>query len=121
MPWIFLSSTVTVVSALAAGLLTFLITVPLYFFGVLGAGDSKLLSALALFFGLGQLLNFLVFTALAGGILAICSFALHPTRTLVMLQMRGKGTFGRGLPYGVAIAVGAAGALLAPSRHAFWS
>lgn len=106
LPWALLDQENTVLSALAAGLGAFLITLPMYLFRVLGAGDSKLLAAVSLFAGLEQLPRLLLFVALAGGVMAIASLASRPTRSVVMFHMRGKGDFGRGIPYGVAIAVG---------------
>jgi prepilin peptidase CpaA len=96
--------------ALGAGLIAFLVTFGLYMGGVIGAGDSKLFAAVALFTGMGQLAILALATALIGGLVAIAGFVLKPTRGLVMLKMRGKGDFGQGVPYGVAIA--AASALL---------
>ncbi len=90
--------------ALGAGLVAFLITFALYMGGVIGAGDSKLFAAVALFAGMGHLAILALATALIGGLVAIAGFLLRPTRGLVMLKMRGKGNFGRGVPYGVAIA-----------------
>jgi prepilin peptidase CpaA len=77
----------------------------MYFFRVLGAGDSKLLTVVTLFVGWAQFPRFLVLVALAGGAIAAVSLVLRPTRALVMFQMRGKGDYGRGIPYGVAIAI----------------
>jgi len=42
---------------------------------------------------------------LVGGVIALASLLSRPTRAMVMLHMRGKGDFGRGIPYGVAIAI----------------
>lgn len=78
--------------------------------GVIGGGDAKLLAATALWIGNAQLLPFLVFTALAGGVLVIIMQAWR------LLRMEGearelgwaKRLFGMkmDLPYGVAIAAG---------------
>jgi prepilin peptidase CpaA len=106
LPWAFLNQENTVLSALAACLGAFLITLPMYFFRVLGAGDSKFLAAVSLFAGLEHFSRLLLFVALAGGVMAIASLVSRPTRAVVMFQMRGKGDFGRGIPYGVAIAIG---------------
>ena len=38
-------------------------------------------------------------------LIALISLVSRPTRAMVMLHMRGKGDFGRGIPYGVAIAI----------------
>ena len=92
--------------ALAAGLLAFAVTFGLYSAGVIGAGDSKLFSAAALFAGIGDLGWLALGTALAGGVVAILGLILRPTRTLVLFQMRGRGS--PGVPYGVAIAIAGA-------------
>lgn len=96
------------VSALEAGGIALLVTFALWAFKVVGAGDSKLFAAAALFFGLGYLPLFALATVLAGGLVAAVSLALRPRRAAVMLAMGGKGDWGRGVPYGVAIAAGAA-------------
>jgi prepilin peptidase CpaA len=92
--------------ALGAGVLAFAVTFGLYSFGLVGAGDSKLFAAVALFAGIGQIIPLTLATAIIGGVVALAGFARAPTRALVMLKMRGKGDFGRGVPYGVAIAAG---------------
>lgn len=81
-------------------------TTGLWMARVVGAGDSKLFSAAALFFGLKYLWVFAVATSMAGGLVALVIMLRRPTRALVMLQMRGKGDWGEGVPYGIAIAAG---------------
>jgi len=79
----------------------------LYLFGALGAGDSKLFSATALFLGLGNLLMLTCATAMAGGLLAIGFLAFRPKSAMRGLTARGRAEEGRsGIPYGVAIAIG---------------
>jgi prepilin peptidase CpaA len=95
-------------SALAAAAIAFAVTFALYAFKVIGAGDSKLFAAAALFCGLGYLPLFALATVLAGGAIAAVSLASRPHRAMAMLTMGGKGDWGRGIPYGVAIAIGAA-------------
>src|SRR5258708_20879338 len=68
-PWALLGSISTILPALGAALIAFLISCPMYIFRVLGAGDSKLLTVVALFVGMGQLLHFLLVVALAVGAL----------------------------------------------------
>ena len=104
-PWIFVGPDVSILASLEAALITFLIGFGLYACHIVGAGDSKFLTATSLFVGLSQLLPFLVLVALAGGAIAVLSMAMRPVRALVIFQMRGKGDFGRGVPYGVAIAI----------------
>jgi prepilin peptidase CpaA len=94
-------------SALAAAVIAFAVTFALYALKTIGAGDSKLFAAAALFCGLGYLPLFALATVLAGGVIAAISLASRPQRAMVMLSMKGKGDWGRGVPYGVAIAAGA--------------
>lgn len=103
-----------VISALAAAGATLAATLALYALRWIGAGDSKLLTAVALFAGLGYLPLLLLATALTGGLIAVVSFVSRPTRALTMVTLRGKGDWGRGVPYGVAIAVGGALVIWAP-------
>jgi prepilin peptidase CpaA len=107
-PWILLEPNASFVSSGEAILVAFLISFPLYLAGLVGAGDSKLLMAAALMVGAPNLMLFLVIVALAGGAIAAVSMLRDPNRALVMFHLRGKGNFGRGVPYGVAIAIGAA-------------
>ena len=107
-PWAVLSTGPWVLWALAAGAIALAIGVGLYALGMVGAGDAKMFAAVALFTGLDHLPLLGLLTALAGGAIALANMAAQPTRALVMLKMRGKGDFGRGIPYGVAIALAAA-------------
>ena len=91
---------------IAAGGIAFVVGYGLYALNIMGAGDAKLFAATALFMGLDHLAAFALATAWTGGLMALVSFASRPRRALVMLHLRGKGDFGRGIPYGVAISVG---------------
>jgi prepilin peptidase CpaA len=93
-------------SGLAAAGIGFAIGFVFYLLGVMGAGDVKLFTAVALFTGLSYLHLFALATVLAGGVLAVITLAASPRRALVMFTLKGRGDFGRGIPYGVAIAVG---------------
>jgi prepilin peptidase CpaA len=104
--WVFVGPSVSLLSSVEAAGFVFLVTAALYYFNIFGAGDSKLMTAVALFAGLGHLLQVVFMTTLAGGVLALVSLAGRPTRTLVMLQTRSKDRASRGIPYGVAIALG---------------
>lgn len=118
LPWLALHPLIWDGWALLAGAIAFGATFGLYSLGVLGAGDSKLFTAVALFPGLGHLPLLAFAVALAGGLIALVSLLARPTRALVMFNLKGKGEFGPGVPYGLAIAVGAVlviwGALLIP-------
>lgn len=113
-PWIFVGGQVSVISSLEAAAISFAVSFTLYFFRVVGAGDSKLLTVTALFAGMAGLPKFLFFVALAGGAIAAISLLSRPSRAAVMFHMRGKGDFGRGVPYGVAIAIATIAVILAP-------
>jgi prepilin peptidase CpaA len=106
--WAFLRGGQGAVSAIEAAGIAFVVSVGLYVFKIMGAGDSKLFTAVALFAGMGYLPLLIVATTLTGGVIAGVSLASRPRRAMVMLQMGGKGDWGRGVPYGVAIALGGA-------------
>lgn len=77
--------------------------------GALGGGDVKLLAAVSLFAGPARLVDFLVITALAGGLLGIAILAGAPIGRPAG-AVTGAGTLRArlrgGLPYGPAIAAG---------------
>ena len=80
---------------------------------ILGGGDVKLLAATGLWFHLGGALRFFVSVAIAGGLLALIIIIVRQfnwsdsaQQRFVILRRRG------GIPYGVAIAVGAAMSIL---------
>ena len=80
----------------AAGLAAFAV-------GVLGGGDVKLLSAVGLFAGPSGILDLLLVTALAGGLLGIVVFA---GARIGPVAAPGEAALGSRLPYGPAIAAG---------------
>jgi prepilin peptidase CpaA len=105
-------------SHLGAGLAVFAGAAILFALRLMGGGDVKLLAAVALWTGLGQLLPFLALTMLIGGLFAILVLAVRaPTAQLAFLAvLRRLPAFAEGrirLPYGIPIA--AAGILMAPS------
>jgi Flp pilus assembly protein protease CpaA len=114
-PWIVVGLGPSIFSASAALLIAFGLTWPLYALGVLGAGDSKLLMSVSLLIGLQKLLAFFVIVALAGGLVAVASLLMEPTRALVLFHMRGKG--GKQVPYGVAIAMATILVIAWPFTH----
>lgn len=105
---------ISLASAVSAAAVAFAVTYVMFAAGLVGAGDAKLFSVLALFTGLAQLPALAFITVIVGGVIAAASLLLRPTRAAVMLQMRGAGNFGRGIPYGVAIAL--AGSILVASK-----
>ena len=103
--------------ALGAGAIAFAVSFVLYSMGLVGAGDSKLFAAVALFTGMGGLLLLALATAVVGGVVAVIGLVVRPTRGLALLTMKGKGDFGPGVPYGVAIAAATAGIIWADLLH----
>jgi prepilin peptidase CpaA len=80
----------------------------LYLLGWIGAGDSKLFAAAALFAGLSNLLLLFVGTAIAGGLYALAVLCIRPKEVMRGMTARGRAEGKlRGIPYGVAIAAGA--------------
>jgi prepilin peptidase CpaA len=75
--------------------------------GGVGGGDVKLLAAVSLFAGPPRLLDFLVVTAIAGGVIGVAMLAGAPMgRTAVAAAGPWRERLRAGLPYGPAIAVG---------------
>lgn len=92
-------------------------------FGWLGGGDAKLFAAVALWAGVDRLIELLIATVLAGGLLAAALILLRglaaaahaePYRPRPLPRLLWPG---EGVPYGIAIAAG--GAWLAPDLPAF--
>ncbi len=100
---------------LAAGAGMLLVTFAMFARGLFGGGDAKLASALALWLGLKGLVPFMMFTGLAGGVLAVAALYIKAKKPFVnvkpeswVAQVQG----GRNsLPYGIAIALGMAAAV----------
>ncbi len=69
-----------------------------FMIGAMGGGDVKMLAALALWVPLGKMASFLVWMAIAGGILALGMLILHRLR---------RRSDRIEVPYGVAISVAA--------------
>lgn len=102
---------------LLSAVLIFIVTAAMFYFGVFGGGDAKLIAALALWFTPAQLPLFLMSMALAGGVLGLVALALKHTNVLPAVATRFPKLVGpedgwlaslaRGqtvVPYGVAIA-----------------
>jgi len=98
---------------LLAGLGLFAVLAVMFFLGWLGGGDVKLSSAVAVWFGWPQLVVFLVVSGVVGGLLAVSVLVLrrpwmparvasHPWVTAITLNEHG-------IPYGIALALGAIG------------
>lgn len=96
---------------LGAAFLVLMITVSMYAFKKLGAGDSKFATSVALWVGLTGLAPFLFYMSLAGGVIAGASLYVQKKKPF---QSPAEGSWidnvqkgGGNVPYGIAIAVGA--------------
>jgi len=93
----------------AAGGAVLVVGIVLFALNWLGGGDAKLLAAAACWTGFAGLPGFLIFTALAGGVLALVLLAV---RRLLRGRIDDDSSLARLLgqtrdvPYGIAIAVG---------------
>ena len=90
---------------LAAGAGVFVLLACAFHAGMMGGGDVKLASALALWFSPGGTVKFLVLMSVAGGVLTLAILGWHRMR-----KREGRPE----IPYGVAIAFGAL-AILVPN------
>mgnify|MGYP002628611748 CR=1 FL=1 len=100
---------------LVAGLIVLLVGMALFFAGLFGGADAKMLAAAACWTGFPLLVPFLIVMALAGGVLALVLLALR--LVLARTGRQGATTARAGwitrqlerpkaVPYGLAIAVG---------------
>jgi prepilin peptidase CpaA len=93
---------------LLIGCVAFIVFVSLFFLGVFGGGDAKLMSALAFWIDLKQLILFLLLVSVSGAIIGLSKMAVILVRDLksgtpLTRQRLTKAE----IPYGVAIAIGA--------------
>lgn len=90
-----------------AGTAAFLVSGALFYAGVFGGGDAKMIPAAMLWIGPEGALTFVMWMALAGGLLALVVMA---ARQLVPAGAAGRLSpalqDGNGVPYGVAITAG---------------
>lgn len=95
----------------AAGALVLAVTIGLFFAGVMGGGDAKLLAAVSLWVGFGTLADFLIWASLFGGALtlALLAFRQFPLPANVATEKWvAKLHAPRGpVPYGIAISAAA--------------
>ena len=104
-------SAADILNHLAAGLLMLAVGVLLFIPGWFGGGDAKLLAAIALWIGLDSLFPYILYVAVAGGMIAtaFCSARSVPLPRVFLgeawaLRLHRHDT---GIPYGLAIAAGA--------------
>ena len=98
-------------SHLIAAAAVFCLTFILFTARVIGAGDSKLCSAIALWVGLPGLASFLFYMAIAGALLGLATKLMNSKRLVAAPKEGGwiaqSQAGGLGVPYGIAICVGA--------------
>lgn len=100
----------TVLLHLAVGVAVLLVGMVLFQLRLVGGGDAKLLSAAAVWMGYAQLLPYLVWVTIFGGLLALLVLAYRrfPAAALPLpgwaLRLHRQG---EGMPYGAAITAGA--------------
>lgn len=94
--------------AVACAAAVFVAGVAMFAAGAVGGGDVKLLGAASLFAGPGLQLDFLMVTALVGGVLGLAVLAGAPIRPAAVTAEGDvvRSRFGGSLPYGPAIAAG---------------
>jgi prepilin peptidase CpaA len=99
----------------ASGAILFAVGYVLFAVRLFGGGDAKLMAAAGLWFGTAQTMNFLILTALAGGILAMAVMGwstlmlvweFHGPSHIKAIDRQLKKIRPK-LPYGFALAVGA--------------
>ncbi len=101
-------------------LIAFILSFAMFAVGIIGGGDSKLITAIAAWLGLKGLLVFMLYMSIAGGILAFLAVILKKRSFLKPIAhklgdkswanslLEGKNA----LPYGIAILAGAIGAFI---------
>jgi prepilin peptidase CpaA len=108
-------------SHIAAGVLVLAAGILLFIPGWIGGGDAKLAAAVALWLGLGHLVDYLFCVALLGGAMSLGFMKLrtYPLPPALCTQGWAVRLHDRasGLPYGLALAAGAL--LLYPHTHWF--
>jgi prepilin peptidase CpaA len=93
----------------------FFVTYVMFAKNLMGGGDAKMMTAVSLWLGLKGLLSFVFYMGLAGGVLGLAALWLQKKKPVaspapgswIESVQSGKNT----VPYGIAIAIGALGAL----------
>ena len=98
-------------SHLGAGAAVLAVAFTCFAMGWVGGGDAKVAAGAALWFGVGHLMNYLVYASLFGGVLTLLllEFRQWPLPYALsgqawLLRLHAKET---GIPYGIALAIGA--------------
>lgn len=99
---------------IAYGVAALVVVFILFQLNIMGGGDAKLIAAACLWLGPAATPNFIVWTTIAGGVLAMVALAARriaqpsPSGPAFMNRLLSPN---RGIPYGVAICAGALAAL----------
>ena len=100
-----------VLSHVGAGASVLAVAFTCFAMGWVGGGDAKVAAGVALWFGFGHLLNFLVYASLIGGALTLVLLQLRQwplpyplSGQAWLLRLHAKES---GIPYGIALAIGA--------------
>jgi prepilin peptidase CpaA len=103
-----------------AGLLMLGITIGLFSLRFIGGGDAKLSSAVALWFGFGDLLEYVFVATMLGGLLSVAFLAFRqvplPYEWARAPWIQRLHAPRGGIPYGIALALGA----LITYNQSFW-
>lgn len=96
---------------IAAGVAVLLVTFTLFAMGGMGGGDAKLLASTALWMGLGpNLMQYLVYSAFAGGVLTMLILSYRGSPLSVVTGqyafLRNFADKDEGVPYGIALGFG---------------
>jgi prepilin peptidase CpaA len=104
---------------LSIGFVALCAGIAVFAFGFAGGGDAKLFAAGALYMGFSGIGQFVFAVALAGGALVLCLLVLRriplPVSLITQPWIARLYQKGQGVPYGVAIAIGAL--MVLPETH----
>lgn len=98
-------------SHVSAGALVLVVAFTCFAMGWVGGGDAKVAASVALWFGFAQLVNFLLYASLFGGVLTL--FLLQFRQWPLPFGLAGQAWLARlhakesGIPYGIALALSA--------------
>jgi prepilin peptidase CpaA len=87
-----------ILAHVGAGATVLVVAFACFAMGWIGGGDAKVAAAAALWFGFSELMNYLVWASLFGGVLTVLLIQFR----LVRLHAKDSG-----VPYGIALAIGA--------------
>jgi prepilin peptidase CpaA len=109
--------------AVIAGVV-FAVCAVLFFFRMLGGGDAKLAASIFLWAGLENAFDVLLFVSVIGtfvGILSMATQRMKPDHRNRLLKVLAMFSAKRGVPYGVALALGGGLVIVAPALLAYVS